>query len=242
MCVCKQNRNAFIENMLYSTTGGQIWGQVWKKMQKKSLISPLKVWGLPAFSVLYHCKLYILGNCEVTVGPQTTLTELLKNMKVIIFCKVYSQNDDWISLYLNHISFVKIWYPCLMRSSIWMRLLECPQTGACLQHVRGGFAGGIREGESVEALLQGPSRLLLFSQDSASETENRWQREGGAERLACVFLLFCVCVYPRGVSIGYGYHIVHDITHVAAWCGSSICPALLVIVSSVKPNTYCKIQ
>lgn len=121
---------------------------------------------------------------------------------------------------------------------VWIRLNYSPQTGACLRNLQGGCAGGIREGESVGALPQGLSRLLLFSQDSASETENRWQREGEAERLACVFLLFCVCVYPRGVSIGYGYHIVHAITHVAAQCGSSICPALLVIVLLVEPNTF----
>lgn len=54
---------------------------------------------------------------------------------------------------------------------------------------------------------------------------------------------FCsTSVYPPGVSIGYGYHIVHDVTHVAAWSSSSICPTLLAIVSSVKPNTRCKIQ
>lgn len=45
-------------------------------------------------------------------------------------------------------------------------------------HVCGTFRvavlGGIREGESVGSLPQGLSRLLLlFSQESASKTENR---------------------------------------------------------------------
>lgn len=124
--------------------------------------------------------------------------------------------------------------------SMWTSPNESPQTGACLQHLQGGCAGGgIREGESAGALPRGMSWLLLFSQDSARETENRWRREGGAEGLARVFLLFCFCVYPRGVSVGYGYHIVHDITHVAAWCDPSICPAFLLIASWLRLNTCC---
>lgn len=84
-----------------------------------------------------------------------------------------------------------------------MRLNESSLTGACLLHLRDAGRGGrgIREGESVGAVPQGSSRLLLFSQDSASETENRWRREGEAEKLARVLVLVCVlCLPSRGVN------------------------------------------
>lgn len=99
----------------------------------------------------------------------------------------------------------------------------------------------IRQGESAGALPRGLPRLLLFSPDSTSETQNRWQRKGKLKGWL-VFPMFCVCVYPGGVSIGYVYHIVHDINHVAAWCGSLICPAWLVTVASVRPSACCEIQ
>lgn len=65
---------------------------------------------------------------------------------------------------------------------------------------------------------------------------NRWQHGGGVwGRRGLMFLLFPVCVYPWGVSKGYGCHIVPDISCVMAQRGSSV-------VLSVKPNTWCVIQ
>lgn len=66
----------------------------------------------------------------------------------------------------------------------------------------------------------------------ARETENRWQHGSLCVRgrRGLVFLLFPVCVYPWGVSRGYGCHIVPDISRVVAQCGSSV-------VLSVNPNT-----
>lgn len=71
--------------------------------------------------------------------------------------------------------------------SAWMRLNESPQTGVC--------TGGAGEGlEKVRVLELCHKRwLLLFSRDSASETENRWPRAGGSWKAGlCVPSVLCL--------------------------------------------------
>lgn len=53
-------------------------------------------------------------------------------------------------------------------------------------------------------------------------------------------LSFCsASVYPGGVSAGHGDHIVRDISHVVAPCGSSVCPTSLVVLLRGKVNARC---
>lgn len=114
----------------------------------------------------------------------------------------------------------------------WVSVDPCRQVYVCCTSGLSArvLVERISGGESVGAVLQGRFWPLLFSQGSASETQNRWQKEGGQwgglNGWLVFVLLFCVCVYPWGASIGYGFHIVHDISHVAAWCGAFTCSAL----------------
>lgn len=53
-------------------------------------------------------------------------------------------------------------------------------------------------------------------------------------------LSFCsASVYPGGVSAGHGDHIVRDISHVVAPCGSPVCPTSLVILLRGEANARC---
>lgn len=119
----------------------------------------------------------------------------------------------------------------------WPHKANPPWTGVRLWCLHGGgiFQGRIMRGESVGAPVQG---WLLLRQDSEPEKQKTDDSMGGGcsrGRRGLVFLLFPVCVYPWGVSRGYGCHIVPDISCVVAQRGSSV-------VLSVKPNTRCVIQ
>lgn len=127
--------------------------------------------------------------------------------------------------------------------SMWRSPNESPQTGACLQHLQGGCAGGGLEKVRVLALCREACPDCCCLAKTAPEKQKTDDGERGEPKgwLVCSFCSVSVFTL-EGVSIGYGYHIVHDITHVAAWCDPSICPAFLLIVSWLRLNTCCKIQ
>lgn len=140
------------------------------------------------FCIVYHCKLVMHELLEVCFSTN------------ILFSPIYNQPQP---------EFVHKWFLLCEQTSFTD---ESPQTGACLPHLRGGCKDGLQKVRVLERCFKASPRLLLFSQDSASEnTKQMTERKRGGLKGQLVFLLFFVCVCPRGVSKGYVYHIVHDI-------------------------------
>lgn len=93
-----------------------------------------------------------------------------------------------------------------------------------------GGDGGLEKVRVLELCRRArPGCCCLAKTAPAKQKTDDGERGKPKSWLVCSFWSV-FCVYPRGVSIGYGYHIVHDITHVAACCG---CTAFLAIVSAV---------